>query len=188
MTYTATTTLNAIRAKSPCRAGWEKLLAALGKTKADSEPLHLLVILNSNGLGDMLWVLDNTKCDERLARHISAWCAEQVLPIFEKVFPGDMRPRNAVAVARDDDATPEQRAAARKAAQAAAGAADAASRAADAAAGAAADAASRAAGAAAGAAAWAASRAAGDAAWAAAGDAAGDAQERQLRLMLECAK
>ena len=123
MTYTATTTLAAIRAKSPCRAGWEKLLAALGKTKADDEPLHLLVILNSNGLDDTFWVLDMTGCDERLSRHISAWCAEQVLPIFEKVFPGDMRPRNAVAVARDDDATPEQRAAAWAAARDAAGAA-----------------------------------------------------------------
>jgi hypothetical protein len=123
MNYTATTTLAAIRAKSPCRAGWEKLLAALGKTKADDDPLHLLVILNSNGLDDTFWVLDMTGCDERLSRHISAWCAEQVLPIFEKVFPGDMRPRNAVAVARDDDATPEQRAAAGAAARAAAGAA-----------------------------------------------------------------
>ena len=182
MTYTATTTLNAIRAKSPCRAGWEKLLAALGKTKADDEPLHLLVILNSNGLDDTLWVLDNTKCDERLARHISAWCAEQVLPIFEKVFPGDMRPRNAVAVARDDDATPEQRAAAWDAARAAAwAAARAAARAACAACDAACDAAR--------AAAWdAAGAAAGDAARAAAGAAARAAQERQLRLMLEGAK
>ena len=32
-------TLNVIRAKSPCHDGWATLLAALGKTKADDEPL-----------------------------------------------------------------------------------------------------------------------------------------------------
>ena len=33
------TTLNAIRAHSPCRDRWEKLLRHLGKTEADDEPL-----------------------------------------------------------------------------------------------------------------------------------------------------
>jgi hypothetical protein len=32
------TTLNRIRAHSPCQEGWEKLLNHLGKTKADDEP------------------------------------------------------------------------------------------------------------------------------------------------------
>ena len=163
------TTLNAIRAASPCHDGWTKLLKHLGKTSADDEPLPLLTVLDSNGLDDALWVLDHTKCDPRLARHFGAWCAEQVLPIFEAAYPNDMRPRNAIAVARNDDATPEDRDAAR----AAAGYAWAAS------------AARAAAWAAAGAAAGAAARAA---AWAAAGDAARaaawDAQEIQLCKML----
>ena len=37
-----TTTLNAIRKYSPCTDGWKKLLAHLGKTEADDEPLPLL--------------------------------------------------------------------------------------------------------------------------------------------------
>lgn len=119
--YHATTTLNAIRDKSPCHKGWTQLLSHLGKTKADDEPLALLTILDSNGLDDTLWVLQYTGCDERLSRHFSAWCAEQVLHIFEHERPGDMRPRRAIVVARDDIATPEQRAAARAAAWAAAG-------------------------------------------------------------------
>ena len=125
-----TTTLNAIRAASPCHDGWTKLLKHLGKTSADDEPLPLLTVLDSNGLDDALWVLDNTKCDPRLARHFGAWCAEQVLPIFEAAYPNDMRPRNAIAVARSDDAIPEDRdaawAAARDAARAAGDAARAA--------------------------------------------------------------
>ena len=166
-----TLTLNLIRAKSPCQDGWTKLLAHLGKTSADDEPLDLLTVLDSNGLDDALWVLDMTKCDQRLSRHFSAWCAEQVLPIFERERPNDPRPRNAISVARDDGATDQERAAARDTARDAG--ADA--------------------GAAAGAAAWAASysavrAAARAAAWAAAGaaarDAARDAQAKQLRKML----
>jgi len=178
MTYTATTTLKAIRAKSPCAEGWTKLLGHLGKTQADDEPLHLLTILDSNGLCDTLWVMQQTGCDERLYRHFGAWCADQVLHLFEADRPDDPRPRNAIATARDDDATPGQRAAAGDAARAAAGSA------AGDAAWAAAQAAWAAARAAAGSAAWAAAQAAWAAARAAAGSAAGDAQETQLRKML----
>ena len=111
----ATTTLNAIRAKGPCRDGWTKLLAHLDKTAADDEPLPLLTVLDSNGLGDALWVLDMTGCDPRLARHFGAWCAEQVLPIFEAAMPNDTRPRDAIVAARDDTLTAAARAAARDA-------------------------------------------------------------------------
>ena len=58
MTFNAITTLNEIREHSPCRDGWEKLLAHLGKTKADDEPLELLTILESNGLDDALTIID----------------------------------------------------------------------------------------------------------------------------------
>ena len=156
------TTLNAIRAASPCHDGWTKLLKHLGKTSADDEPLPLLTVLDSNGLDDALWVLYNIKCDPRLSRHFGAWCAEQVLPLFETAYPNDMRPRNAIAVARNDDATPEDRYAAWAAGDAAGDAARDAARAA----------ARYAAGAAAG------------AAWAAAWDAARAAQEVQLSKML----
>ena len=98
-------TLNLIRAESPCPEGWTKLLMHLGKTKADGEPLELLTVLDSNGLDDVLWVLDQTGCNPRLVRHFRAWCAEQVLPIFERERPGDMRPRQAITIDRDDKAT-----------------------------------------------------------------------------------
>ena len=171
-TYDSTTTLAEIRAAGPCEDGWAKLLRHLGKTKADNDPLPLLIVLDSNGFDDALWCLRVPSLD-RLSRHFGAWCAEQVLHLFEAEFPNDMRPRQAIAVARDDNATPEQRDAARDAARAAAWAADrtAASAAWDAAS------AARAAAWAARAAAWAADR---TAAW----TAAQDAQERQLRKML----
>ena len=167
--YESTTTLNRIRAASPCNGGWVKLLNHLGKTKADDETLGLLVVLDSNGLDDAIWVLSYAIPDDRLARHFQAWCAEQVLHIFEAERPSDTRVRGQIDMLRNDDATEMERAVARDAAR-------------DAARAAARDAAWDAAWAAT----WAAAR---DAAWAAVGDAAGDAardaQEKQLRKMLQ---
>ena len=51
------TTLRQIRKHDPCSPGWKKLLAYLGKTKADDEPLPLLTVLKSNGFEDTLWTL-----------------------------------------------------------------------------------------------------------------------------------
>ena len=189
---TYTTTLNDIRAASPCMDGWEKLLSHLGKTKADDEPLPLLTILDSNGLDDALWVLSRAMQPEhdRLSRHFQAWCAEQVLPLCEAECPGDSRIRDQIAMLRNDTATEDEREAAWEAAW------DAAQDAQDAARAAAWDAAQAARAAARAAAqhsaqeaAWDAQDAAQDAKWAAraaarAADAAQDAQEQQLRKML----
>jgi len=116
--FHSVTTLNEIREHAPCREGWEKLLAHLGKTKADDEPLPLLTILESNGLDDALWCL-RAKSLDRLSRHFRAWCADQVLHLFEAERPNDTRVRDQIAMLRNDDATTEQRAAAWGAARAA---------------------------------------------------------------------
>ena len=169
MTYASTTTLHLIRAARPCDDVWRKLLSGLGKKRADDEPLPLLSVLDINGMDDALWVLSYAMPDDRLERHFQAWCAEQVLHLFEAEHPGDMRVREQIAMLRNDTATEAARAAARAAAEAAAWAA-------------------------ARAASWSAARAAArDAAWTAAWTAAGtaawtaarDEQEKQLRAMIE---
>jgi hypothetical protein len=104
MEYASTTTLAAIRAQSPCENGWRTLLAHLGKTAADDEPLPLLTVLDSNGLDDALWVLSCAMPDDRLARHFQAWCAEQVLHLFERERPNDKRVRHQIATLRNDRA------------------------------------------------------------------------------------
>jgi hypothetical protein len=164
-----TTTLKAIRAKNPCADGWAKLLAHLGKKKADDEPLNLLTILESNGAQDMLWALqcvEHTEL-ERITRLMAADFAEAVSHLYEKEYPDDKRPRLAIKAARDfanGKITAQERAAAWAAGDAAWAAAWAAGDAARAA-GDAARAATRAA-------AW-------DAAWA-----AGDAQAKIIRKYL----
>ena len=65
--------------------------------------------------------------NERTARLFACDCAERVLPIFEKAYPADKRPRQCIETARkfaNGEATQEQLNAARAAAWAAARAAD----------------------------------------------------------------
>jgi len=58
--------------------------------------------------------------DDRDYRLFACWCAEQVLPIFEKEYPNDDRPRKAIKIARlfaDGKATTKELAATRDAAR-----------------------------------------------------------------------
>lgn len=71
-------TLNAIRAHSPCREGWTKLLAHLGKTRADDTPLELTTILDSNGLDDAIWCLRALKGQDGPIRLFAVACARLV--------------------------------------------------------------------------------------------------------------
>ena len=151
-----TTTLKDIKAHEPCTCGWKKLLTGLDKKRADSKPLPLETILENNGLDDALWAL--RAVDERYhpaMRLFACYCAKYVLDIFEKEYPEDKRPRQAIDATEKfarGEGSEEDLAAARAAAWAAA---------------------------------WAAARAAADAAaWAAADAAARDAQESRLRKML----
>ena len=177
------TTLNAIRDHHPCADGWKKLLANLGKTAADDDPLSLITILDSNGIDDALWCLRAVYDHDKEICLFAVWCARQVQHLMT-----DQRSVAALDVAErfaNGDATKEELDAARAEAWAAARAA--AGAAAWAAAG---SAAWSAAGSAAGAAAWdaagaAAGAAARDAAWAAARDAARAAQRDMFIAMCE---
>ena len=186
------TTLNQVRAKSPCSEGWAKLLAHLGKTKADDEPLSIIAVLDSNGLDDALWCLRAVTGHDKELRLYAAWCARQVQHLMadpRSVYALGVAERFANGVATDEELAAASAAAwdASVAAWVASAAAWAASDASDASA-AAADAADAARNAAADAA-WAAASSAAAAARAAAVDtaraAAGDAQEKQLREVCE---
>ena len=164
-----TTTLAAIRAHRPCEDGWRKLLAHLGKTAADDEPLPFETILDSNGLDDALWCCRAAPQHDREWRLFAVWCARQVQHLMtdpRSIAAIDVAERFAKGEATDDELTAAW-AAARAAAWDAAW-----------------DAAEAAAEAAAWAAAW---TAAWDAAWdaaeAAAWDAARDAQSARFRLV-----
>ncbi len=96
-----TTTLNKIKAHSPCEDGWHKLLNYLGKTQADDEPLSIATILQSNGIKDAVWALRAVAGKDKEIRLFAADCAESVLHIYENKYPNDDRPRKAIQAARD---------------------------------------------------------------------------------------
>ena len=95
------TTLNKIKEHSPCEDGWKKLLNHLNKTQSDDEALELRTILESNGLHDTIWAFCAVYGYDKEIRLFASDCAELVLPIYEKEYPNDNRPRLAIQAARD---------------------------------------------------------------------------------------
>jgi len=97
-----TTTLNRIRACNPCALGWKKLNNALGSSFDPEQEINLLVILETNGVQDMLWCLRATIQDsKRTASELAITFAEESLSIFEAKYPNDNRPRAAIQAAKD---------------------------------------------------------------------------------------
>jgi len=101
-----TTTLNRIRAHSPCREGWEKLLAGLGKTMADDEPLPFARIVEINGLDDALWCCRVEPQHAKVWRLYAVWCARQVQHLMtdpRSIAALDVAERHATGEATDDE-------------------------------------------------------------------------------------
>ena len=95
------TTLNKIKNAGACTKRYKVLLASLNKTETDDEPLSIKHILKSNGLDDALWALQTVEGKDKEIRLFACDCAEMVLPIFEKYYPNDDRPRKAIQAGRD---------------------------------------------------------------------------------------
>ena len=101
-----TTTLNRIRAHSPCRAGWENLLRGLGKSQADDEPLPYADILRINGLDDALWCCRAEPPYSKEWRLYAVWCARRVQHLMtdaRSVAALDVAERYAHGQATDDE-------------------------------------------------------------------------------------
>ena len=117
------TTLNKIKHYGPCADGWQILLAGLGKTEADDEPLSYLTILEINGVADCLWA---ARADD--SPDAATFWRLLACDIAEHFQPADADPRslNAIRVARafaNGKATAEELSAAWSAAAATADAA-----------------------------------------------------------------
>ena len=99
---TLTTTLNRLKAAGVRADRYEHLVKALGGVSFDHDaPINLLAILEHNGQDDCLWALRATveNCD-RIARLMACDFAEPALPIYEKSYPNDNRPRVCIETAR----------------------------------------------------------------------------------------
>jgi hypothetical protein len=123
------TTLEAIRQHHPCRERWAVLLRALGKTRADDEPVALATVLERNGLDDALWCLRTVPEEHARWRRLAVAYARDVQHLMSEprsLAALDLAERHAAGAATDDElaaASAAARAAARDAAWAAASAA-----------------------------------------------------------------
>jgi hypothetical protein len=75
------------------------LLKGLGVTGADKKHLPLERILEINGIRDALKVLGSVKGHDGALRLFACHCARYSLDIFEREFPDDKRPRQAIEMA-----------------------------------------------------------------------------------------
>ena len=126
-------TLNKLKEWNVCADGYKDVLEHVGLDYGKDKPINLSTILKSNDFADTMWCVDNmelTPDQERDFRLLACGYADRVLPIFEKTYPDDDRPRLAIEAAKqfangeiDDAAWAAAGAAAGAAARDAAGAA-----------------------------------------------------------------
>jgi hypothetical protein len=99
------TTFALCRKARACEPGYKQLAKILGGVRryGKDKPIPLASVLESNGLDDALWVLQNARAGkdaERIAYLFAADCAARVLEFFERAYPNDSRPREAIMTAR----------------------------------------------------------------------------------------
>ena len=98
------TTLYRLRKFRACESRYNHLVVGLGKDWKDNKPIDILTILELNGVDDCLWALRTIireKGGESKIRLMATDFAEEVLGVFEKKYPKDSRPREAIKAARD---------------------------------------------------------------------------------------
>jgi len=96
-------TLNQLKKWVDCTEGYKKVLNHVGLDYDKDKPINLSVILTSNDIDDTFWCVGNmtlTPDQERDFRFLACGYAERVLPIFEKKYPEDSRPKDCIEVAK----------------------------------------------------------------------------------------
>ena len=96
-----TITIAAVKAANPCADGLNRLLEVVGEGRAEDEPFALYVPSPAD-VSYALWALARVGGEEgrRLGQRFACDAAEHVLPIFERQYPGDNRPRKAIETTR----------------------------------------------------------------------------------------
>ena len=100
------TTLNRIKAHSPCTDSWRKLLKGLGKTAPDDARLSYARILKICDLDHALWA---ARCEPRYNREwrlFAVWCARQVQHLMtdpRSIAALDVAERHANGTATDKE-------------------------------------------------------------------------------------
>ncbi|QOR55505.1 MAG: hypothetical protein ULS35scaffold63_62 [Phage 33_17] len=87
-----TLNLSLIKSHNPCQDGYATLLRSLNKTEADDEPLCLNHLLESNGVGDNMWVIFNCITGREMdKRNLLADIVESVEYIWDEEYPEEQK-------------------------------------------------------------------------------------------------
>ena len=103
-------TFNSIKFHEACSEGYDPLSNYLGgdSNYGMDTPISLIKCLESNPIKDVIWALRATLEDSKeFSQKFAIACAEHVLPIFEKEFPEDKRPRLVLEAAKAGKVAPE---------------------------------------------------------------------------------
>jgi len=98
------TTFRLAHKANACQDSYKAVAKALGGIRAYGKdtPIPLVKVLEIQGLDDALWCLRCTEQSaDKLVRLFACDCAEHVLPLFEKRYPKDKRPQQAIEAARE---------------------------------------------------------------------------------------
>lgn len=100
-----TTSFEKLKEADACKDRYRHLAEALGGITAygDTTPITIEQIIEHNGLNDALWAfiaVNETDEAKGIAIELVCACAEQCLDVFEKEYPEDKRPRQAIEAAR----------------------------------------------------------------------------------------
>ena len=96
-----TFTLKSLKDFHACETGYDTLVGSLPADFPEDQPINLLAALASNPAQDVFWALRAVAQDiSHLIGPLSADAAEAVLPIFERAYPNDNRPRQAIEAVR----------------------------------------------------------------------------------------
>ena len=100
-----TSSFKQLRDAGACKARYKHLAKALGGITAygRTKPITFAQILEHNGVEDVLWALFKVNEVDEAKAVVVEWaclCAERSLVVFEKEFPKDKRPREAIKATR----------------------------------------------------------------------------------------
>jgi hypothetical protein len=107
------TTFQRLHDADACPSGYGKLaryirdqLAVTPQDYGMNRPIPLAIVAESNDADDTFWVLRNAMCEDedghraKMLRLLACDFAERAMPIFEKKYPDDKRPHEAIRMAR----------------------------------------------------------------------------------------
>ena len=96
-------TINQLKEWSACEDGFDRFMAGAGKDAANDEKVSLYDALDKGcKISDITWAISHlelTPDQERDVRLLACAFARRVLGHFEKEYPDDKRPRNAIDTA-----------------------------------------------------------------------------------------